>query len=134
MSLILIIAATSVNAEPKIHHYDPAKPENAKIAAQNMKADSFKIAAIIGKNETLDSNQLEAIHEITYGLAKSQESLEGSGINAVQMEELENAIKRLHNVSEDHDGAATIKAYQTMQAKLNEGEMAKKLQAIKNLP
>ncbi len=130
INAIITMTAITAQAEPRVHHYDPSKPANASIAAKNLQTDNDKISQIIAQNKTLDANQLEAIHEITYALEESQESLEGAGFDDAQMEQLEDAIKHLHNASEDHDSNATIEAYQAMQSELNAEDIAEKLQSL----
>jgi hypothetical protein len=129
--LIGFATFSTANAEEKLKHYEALKPANSKQAVQALKQDTAKINAIIAQDKELSEQDLEAIHELTYGLEASHEVLE-NGAQGGDVDALGDAIQNLHNVSEGHDANATLEAYQQLQTQMSDEDIAASLEPLTN--
>ncbi len=97
--------------EDIIKHYHADKPENTAQALLILQEECKSINNIL-LNKNLSSNNLEKIHEISYSLEASVESLrEGQNNNDQEMfiDKLDEVVQALHYSSEQHEEKETRK-------------------------
>ena len=123
---LIIFSINGAQADDRIKHYEAFKPKNNKQAIEGLQQYSIKINEIIAHDKELNQQDLEAIHELTYGLEASHEFLmqdkdDAKKLGLFDIISLGKAIKKLHNVSEDHNIDETLVAYQQLkeQIKIN---------------
>jgi len=102
-----------------VEHYEGKKFETYQSALMSLKKDIQKISIIL-KTDTLNSTQLEEVHEISYGLEDAIEVIaEKQTKNAENVDVMKIIIENVHNTSEDHEETELREQFSKLKEKAN---------------
>lgn len=105
------------HAHETIEHYAGKTLSSHEEAIKSFKDDMQKISEIL-ETETLSSTQLEAVHEISYGLEDAIEVIiEKNTGNKNNLNEIKDIIEKIHNMSEDHEEVKLREQFVKLQEK-----------------
>jgi len=109
MAIFLTLSTNAIAAEDHldhdhahetIEHYEGKSLSSYEEAIKSFKDDMQKISVIL-ESEKLSSTQLEAVHEISYGLEDAFEVIMIK--DTKNLIDIKNTIEEVHLTSEDHE-------------------------------
>lgn len=122
--LLLALSATPYSiasaAEPSmkqeaVHHYAAMDVKDAKEGFKLLHSESALIANVL-KSKTLDGNQLEKVHEISYTLGACVEKIaKEKATDKDALAAVDEAVQKLHSFAENHDEKETRAAFAELQ-------------------
>jgi hypothetical protein len=120
---ILFISTTPVMAnndhehdsnehEERVLHYVGEKPTTVKGALAELQSKTNAVEKIL-KKESLDDNDLESVHEVSYSLEAAVDFLrtKQQATQEEALDDLDEAVQAIHYASENHEEAKTRKWY-----------------------
>ncbi len=105
--LMPVAYAEEQGDKTRVQHYEGQVLQGSQEAKAVLKEKSAEIAELL-KTETLSDADLEKIHEITYTLESSVDTLHADkSLNSAAVGVLDETVQALHFSSENHDEAKT---------------------------
>ena len=102
--------------EERITHYAFEAPKSRQAALELFSSSQAEIAKVL-ESERLDSTQLEAIHEQSYGLEAAVDALRGLKLYPEEViDNTDEAVQALHYASENHEESVTREWFAKLQA------------------
>lgn len=116
---VVLMQATPVQAqeEERVQHYEAVVPHSEQEAHAELTAKTAEIATVLEK-KTLDDNDLEKVHEITYSLEAAVDELRKTvkGDMVAKLDAVDEAVQATHSSSENHKEAEVREWFATLQA------------------
>lgn len=104
---LMTFASMAQAHEERVRHYEAAKPGSVT-AAIALFHDSHKHIAEVLEADSLTTQQLEAVHEQSYGLEAAVDALrEMQAFPETLIDDTDEAVQALHYASEKHEANVT---------------------------
>lgn len=115
--VVLMQAMPALAQEERVQHYEAVVPHSEQEARDELKAKTAEIAAVLEK-KTLDDNDLEKVHEITYSLEAAVDALRKTvkGDAVTTLDTVDEAVQAVHSSSENHKEAEVREWFAKLQA------------------